>query len=170
MGRLAAVNVLGAVVFAGLYAVGARAPIAPAVLIAGLLLVFAGVTALWVAVEQRSRGLDPFRRIGRGVMALLAVVIGLPIVVLMPMFWLESQLPLEAVPLLNLGPVMALLLVALALVVAMNGVGAVVAVVLAATSAMARGPRAVTRGDACSAPEVSRCSCIRCASSSRDRP
>jgi hypothetical protein len=89
------------------------------------------VTALWVAVEQRSRGLDPFRRVGRGVMALLAVVIGLPIVVLMPLFWLESHLPLEAVPLLNLGPVMALLLVALALVVSMNGIGAVVAGALA---------------------------------------
>ena len=133
MGRLAAVNVLGAVVFAGLYAVGARASVAPAVLMAGLFLGFAGVTALWVAVEQRSRGLDPFRRIGRGVLALLAVVIGLPIVVLMPLFWLESHLPLEAVPLLNLGPVMALLLVAVAVVAAMNGVGAIAAGVLEAT-------------------------------------
>jgi hypothetical protein len=131
VGTLAAVNVLGAVVFAGLYAVGAWASVAPAVLVVGLILGFAGVTALWVAVEQRSRGLDPFRRVGRGVMALLAVVIGLPIVVLMPLFWLESHLPLEAVPLLNLGPVMALLLVALALVVSMNGIGAVVAGALA---------------------------------------
>ena len=45
--------------------------------------------------------------------ALLAVVIGLPVVVLMPLFWLESQLPPEAVPALHLGPVMALLLVGL---------------------------------------------------------
>ena len=133
MGRLVVVNVLGAVVFAGLYAAGARASVAPAVLIAGLFLGFAGVTALWVATEQRSRGLDPFRRIGRGVMALLAVAIGLPVVVLMPLFWLESHLPLEAVPLLNLGPVMALLLVAVAVVAAMNGVGAIAAGLLAAT-------------------------------------
>ena len=57
-------------------------------------------------------------------------MIGLPIVVLMPMFWLESRLPLEAVPALHLGPVMALLLVSLALVVGVNAVGAVVAVAL----------------------------------------
>ena len=62
--------------------------------------------------------------------ALLAVVIGLPVVVLMPLFWLESQLPLEAVPALHLGPIMALLLVALALTVAVNAAGAVVAVAL----------------------------------------
>ena len=52
-------------------------------------------------------------RVGRGAIGLLAVLIGLPVVVLMPLFWLESQLPLEAVPALHLGPVMALLLVAL---------------------------------------------------------
>ena len=57
-------------------------------------------------------------------------MIGLPIVVLMPLFWLESQLPLEAVPALHLGPVMALLLVSLALIVAVNAVGAVVAIAL----------------------------------------
>jgi hypothetical protein len=130
---LAAVNVLGAVVFAGLYAAAARAQFAPVVPTIGLLLVFAGMTALWVRTEQRSRMLDPFTRVGRGALGLLAVVIGLPIVVLMPMFWLESQLPLEAVPALNLGPVMALLLVAIGLVVAMNGVGAVTTMALTVT-------------------------------------
>jgi hypothetical protein len=59
------------------------------------------------------------------------IVIGLPVAVLMPLFWLESQLPLEAVPALHLGPVMALLLLALALIVVMNLVGAVVVVGLA---------------------------------------
>ena len=49
----------------------------------------------------------------------------------MPLFWLESQLPLEAVPALHLGPVMALLLVALVLVVAVNLVGGLAAVALA---------------------------------------
>jgi hypothetical protein len=127
---LAAVNVLGAVAFAGVYAAGAAAQLAPAPFIGGLALAFAAVTAIWVRAEGRSRALDPFRRIGRGAMGLLAVVIGLPIVVLMPMFWLESRLPLEAVPALHLGPVMALLLVSLALVVGVNAVGAVVAVAL----------------------------------------
>jgi hypothetical protein len=82
-------------------------------------------------MEDRSRALDPMARIGRGAIGLLAVVIGLPIVVLMPLFWLESQLPVEAVPALHLGPVMALLLVALVLVVAVNLLGGLAAVALA---------------------------------------
>jgi hypothetical protein len=128
---LAAVNVLGAVVFAGLYAASAAAEVSSGALLGGvLLLAFAGVTAIWVRVEQRSRGLDPFRRVGRGTIGLLMVLIGLPALVLMPLFWLESQLPPEAVPALHLGPVMALLLVALALTVAVNAVGAVVSVAL----------------------------------------
>ncbi len=92
-----------------------------------VLLAFVGVTALWVYVEQWSRALEAIRRIGRGAIALLMVVIGLPMVVLMPLFWLESQLPPEAVPALHLGSVMALLLVSLALVVATNVAGALVA-------------------------------------------
>ena len=127
---LAAVNVLGAVVFGALYAVAARAAFAPVALAVGLLGVFAAVTALWVHVEQRSRALEPLRRIGRVAIGLAAVVIGLPAAVLMPLFWLESHLPLEAVPSLNLGPVMALLLVSCVLVVAANGVGAIVTVAL----------------------------------------
>jgi hypothetical protein len=86
---------------------------------------------MWVRVEHRSRALDPLRRVGRGAIGLVAVLIGLPVAVLMPLFWLESQLPPEAVPGLHLGPIMALLLAALALVAAANGAGAVVAVVLA---------------------------------------
>jgi hypothetical protein len=127
---LAAVNVLGAVVFAGLYAVAGRWPVSPVAMAIGLSLVFAGMTALWVNVEQRSRALDPWRRIGRVAIGVVAVVIGLPVTVLMPLFWLESQLPPEAVPLLNLGPVMALLLVAVVLVVAVNGAGGIVTLVL----------------------------------------
>ena len=70
-------------------------------------------------------------RVGRGAIGLLAVLIGLPVVVLMPLFWLESQLPPEAVPALHLGPVMALLLVALVLVAAANVLGAVGAIAVA---------------------------------------
>ena len=124
---LAAANVFGAVAFAGVYAAGSRLRDAPAVFMAAVLLAFVGVTALWVYVEQWSRALEVIRRIGRGVIALLMVLIGLPMVVLMPLFWLESQLPPEAVPALHLGSVMALLLVSLALVVATNIAGALVA-------------------------------------------
>jgi hypothetical protein len=128
---LAAVNVVGAVVFAGLYAAGGSGRVPPVLFVVGLPVVFVAVTALWVRVEGRSRALDPMVRVGRGALGLLAVVIGLPMVVLMPLFWLESQLPLEAVPALHLGPVMALLLVALVLVVAVNLVGGLAAVALA---------------------------------------
>jgi hypothetical protein len=128
---LAAVNVVGAVVLAGFYAAAGSGHVPPALFLAGLPVVFVALTALWVRVEDRSRALDPMARVGRGVIGLLAVVIGLPIVVLMPLFWLESQLPLEAVPALHLGPVMALLVVALVLVVAMNLLGGLAAVALA---------------------------------------
>ena len=124
---LAAANVFGAVAFAGVYAAGSRLRDAPAAFVVAVLLAFVGVTALWVYFEQRSGALEVISRIGRGVIALLMAVIGLPMVVLMPLFWLESQLPPEAVPALHLGSVMALLLVSLALVVATNIAGALVA-------------------------------------------
>ena len=127
---LAAVNLLGAVVFAGLYAAGAAAEIPSTAFLGVLLVAFAGVTAIWVRVERQLRGLDPFRRVGRGAIGLLMVLVGLPALVLMPLFWLESQLPVEAVPALQLGSVMVLLLVTLALTVAVNSVGAVVSVAL----------------------------------------
>src|SRR5262245_59867645 len=128
---LAAVNVLGAVVFAGLYAASGSVRLPPTVLLAGLPLVFAGMTWLWVRVEDRSRRLDALRRVGRGAIALLAVVIGLPVAVLMPLFWLESQLPDEAVAALQIGPVMALLLIAIALVIAVNAIGGLAALAIA---------------------------------------
>jgi hypothetical protein len=128
---LAAVNVLAAVAFAGLYAASGAGRLPPATLLIALPVAFAAATALWVRVENRSCALDPLSRIGRGAIGLLAVVIGLPVVVLMPLFWLESQLPLDAVPALHIGPVMALVLVALVLVVAVNLLGALVAVVVA---------------------------------------
>ena len=127
---LVVANVFGTVVFAGVYFAGSTKGSAPVIFVAGLLLAFAGVTALWVWVEQQSRALEAIRRVGRVAMALLLVVIGLPIAVLMPLFWLESQLPLEAVPELHLGSVMALLLVSLVLVVAVNVVGGLVTVAL----------------------------------------
>ena len=131
MMALGAVNVLGAVVFAGIYAASGTGRLPPAAFLVGLPVAFIAITALWVRVEDRSRALDPMVRVGRGAIGLLAVLIGLPVVVLMPLFWLESQLPLEAVPALHLGPVMALLLVALVLVSAANVVGAVGAIAAA---------------------------------------
>jgi hypothetical protein len=50
--------------------------------------------------------------------------------VLMPLFWLENQLPSEAVAELHLGPTMVLLLAGLALLVLVNVAGGLVAVII----------------------------------------
>jgi hypothetical protein len=131
MMALAAVNVFGAVVFAGIYAASGTGRLPPAAFLVGLPVAFIAITALWVRVEDRSLALDPMVRVRRGAIGLLVVLIGLPVVVLMPLFWLESQLPVEAVPALHIGPVMVLLLVALVLVAAANVVGAVGAIAVA---------------------------------------
>ena len=127
---LVAVNLLGAVVFAGVYAAGSAGRITPALLLSALVLAFLALTALWVRVERRSHVVDPIRRLGRGLVGLLAVVIGLPAAVLMPLFWLENQLPPEAVGELHLGPTMVLLLAGLAMVALMNVAGGLVAVAI----------------------------------------
>jgi len=128
---LVVVNVLGAVAFAGLYGAAAGARL-PAWLLPPLLAgAFVAVTLAWARVERRPRGLDPVRRLGRAALALVAVVVGLPVAVLLPVFWLEARLPLDAAGELHAGPIMALLLVALVLVVAANVAGGLVAVVAA---------------------------------------
>jgi hypothetical protein len=129
--HLAAVNVLGAVVFAGVYALAATARVPRGVFPATLAAAFIGTTALWLRVERRSRGVDPLRRLGRGAAGLVLVVVGLPVAVLLPLFWVESHLPPGAVGALHLGPAMALLLISLVLVVVVNAVGTVMAVAAA---------------------------------------
>ena len=57
------------------------------------------------------------------------VLVGLPALVLMPLFWLESQLRWEALAFIS-APATVLLLIALALVVLVNVVGALVVVAL----------------------------------------
>jgi hypothetical protein len=128
---LASVNVLGAVLFAGVYAVAGATALPPVVFLVVLGLAFVATTALWVRAERRQRRLDPLRRLGRGAAGLVAVVVGLPVAVLLPLFWLESKLPPDAVGGLHLGPTMALVLIGLALVVAVNVVGAAVTVAAA---------------------------------------
>lgn len=127
---LIAVNLLTAVVFAGVYAAGAGGRLPPGASLLALGLAFGGLAVLWVRVEGRLRGARPIRRLGRGLISLLAVVVGLPAVVLMPLFWLENQLPSEAVAELHLGPTMVLLLAGLALLVLVNVAGGLVAVII----------------------------------------
>ena len=127
---LLAVNVLGAVLFAGLYALAGSARVPQHVFWALLPILFVGTTALWVRAEGRAGQGGPARRLARAALGLVLAVTGLPILVLSPLFWLERQLPAEAVHELHIAPIMALLFVALVLVVLVNVVGAAVAITL----------------------------------------
>lgn len=64
-------------------------------------------------------------RLGRGVLALVLVVIGTPAIVLAPLFALQETLPAEAGFADVIRPAMVLLLISLVLVTAMNVVGTV---------------------------------------------
>ena len=69
------------------------------------------------------------------------LVIGTPMLVLMPLFWLDTKLPAEAGLNRLLAPIMALVLISLVLVVLVNAAGAAVATGLA----VANRPRAAQR-------------------------
>ena len=124
---LAATNVVGIVLFAALYATAGAQLMPQAAFIVCLLVIFGLVTTLWVRVESRHRALDPIRRIGRIAAALVLVVITVPALVLMPAFWLDSQLPPEADFTRYLAPIMTLVLISLGLVVVVNVVGSILA-------------------------------------------
>ena len=63
------------------------------------------------------------RRLGRIVAGLLLVLVVTPMAVLGPLFWLDEQLPAEAGLRAARGGIMALVLITLVLVVAVNVVG-----------------------------------------------
>ena len=88
-------------------------------------MLFALVTTLWVRAEARHRNLPLARRVGRVVAGLALVLVAVPGLALMPVFWLDAQLPPEAGLRGLLAPFMALLLIALVLVVLVNVVGSV---------------------------------------------
>jgi hypothetical protein len=123
---LAAANLVGVVLFAAVYAAGGARYLSQGGFVACLLFLFALVTALWVRTESRHARLGFVRRLGRAAAALALVGVGVPVFVLMPLFWLETALPPEAEFSRVLAPIMALVLVALALVALVNLVGALV--------------------------------------------
>jgi hypothetical protein len=129
---LGATNVVGAVLFAAVYATAGVHLMSQGAFVACLFLIFALVTALWVRVEARHRDLGFVRRVGRVAAGLVIVVFGVPGAVLMPAFWLDTMLPPDAGFTRYLGPIMTLVLIALALVIVVNVVGALVAVARAA--------------------------------------
>ena len=91
-----------------------------------LVAMFGLVTGLWLRTEARHRGLGAARRIGRIASGLGVVVIATPVAVLMPMFWLDEQLPAEAGLRAMRSGIMALVLITLVLVGLVNAVGALV--------------------------------------------
>jgi hypothetical protein len=138
---LAATNGVGVVLFGTLYAVAGARWLPQAAFLVCLLIVFGIVTALWMSVEARQgsgRGL--LARFGRIVFGLVAVALAAPMVSLMPLFWLDTQLPAEAGLNPVLAPVMTIVLIAVALIVVVNVLGSVLA--LARSAVRSRRQRA----------------------------
>ena len=131
MAALAGANAVGVVLFGALYALAGVRYLPQAAFLACLVLLFALVTWLWVRVEARHRPLGVVRRLGRAVGGFVIVGIGTPMTVLMPLYWLETQLPREAGLAAILPGTMALVLIALGLTAAVNVGGAVLATALA---------------------------------------
>lgn len=127
---LAGANAVGVVLFAALYAIAGARYVAQPAFVVGLAILFVLVTALWTRLEARHRGLGLLSRVGRAAAGLVMIVIGTPIVVLMPLYWLEGHLPPDAGLAGILPGVMALVLISLALTAAANGAGAILTVVL----------------------------------------
>lgn len=123
---LGVANLVGVVLFAAVYAAGGARYLSQGGFVACLLLIFALVTILWVRTESRHTPLGPVRRVGRAAGGLAMVLAGVPVAVLMPLFWLETVLPPEADFSRVLAPTMALTLISLSLVGLMNLVGAAV--------------------------------------------
>jgi hypothetical protein len=138
---LAATNGVGVVLFAALYAAAGARWLPQSAFLVCLVVVFGIVTALWMSVEARQgSGRGALARFGRIVFGLVVVVLAAPMASLMPLFWLDTQLPAAAGVNPVLAPVMTILLIALALIALVNVVGAALA--LARSAARNRRRRA----------------------------
>jgi hypothetical protein len=119
-------DAVGVVLFGVLYAVAGADLMPQPAFLASLVAVFALVTTLWVRTEARHGGLEPLARFGRAAFSLVALVVATPMLVLMPLFWLDTQLPPEAGLRGLLAPSMTLVLISLVLVALSNVTGGVV--------------------------------------------
>ena len=131
---LAGANAVGVVLFGALYALAGARYLSQAPFLLCLALLFVLVTALWVRVEARHRPLGVVRRLGRAAVGFVVVGIATPMAVLMPLYWLELQLPPEAGLAGVLPGIMALVLIALVLTAAVNAAGAAVVMAVALAS------------------------------------
>jgi hypothetical protein len=138
--RLAGTNALALVAFALIYAAAGSRRLTQAAFLASLAVLFISLTALWVHVERSRPGArDVLSRTGRGVLALVVVVMGLPSVVLAPLFALQETLPPDAGFANVVRPVMVLLLLGLVLVITMNAAGVAVLAVYGLRARLSRG-------------------------------
>jgi len=138
--RLAGTNALAMVVFAGVYAAAGSRWLTQGAFLAGLAVFFILLSALWVHVERSRPGpRDLLSRLGRGVLALVVVVIGLPALALAPLFAVQDALPADAGFADIVRPVMVLLLLALVLVIAMNVAGVAVLTISGLRARLSRG-------------------------------
>jgi hypothetical protein len=121
---LAAIDALGAALFAIAHAAGAQGVLSQWALLAALVVCFVAVTALWMRVEDApgKRG-GALSRLGRMAVGFVLVLIGFPGLVLMPLFALQQQLPSTAGIEAVIAPAMVILLKALVLVALVNVVG-----------------------------------------------
>jgi hypothetical protein len=134
---LAGIDALAAVGFAVIYAAAGSRRLTQGAFAASLIVFFVAMAAVWVRIERsRPGGRDALSRLGRGGLALLMVVVGLPTVVLTPLFAMQDAVHADA----GLGdlirPAMVLLLIALLLTIALNVAGLAVAAVSALRSSL----------------------------------
>jgi hypothetical protein len=122
---LAAANTVGVVLFGVLYAVAGANLMPQPVFLACLLVLLILVTTMWVRTEARHRRLELLSRAGRAAGGLVLVILAIPILVLMPLFWLDTQLPPKAGLRPLLAPIMTLTLLSLVLTALTNVLGSV---------------------------------------------
>jgi hypothetical protein len=135
---LVTANLVVVVLFGVLYAVTAARYLPQAGFLICLPVLFALATTMWVRTEARHGGREPLARIGRIAAGLVIALIGVPVAVLVPLFWLDSMLPPEAGLARVLPGTMTLVLIVLAITVLVNLAGALVA---AARGALTSRPR-----------------------------
>ena len=117
---------VGVVLFGTLYAAAGARYLSQDGFLGCLVVLFALVTWLWIRTEARHRALEPLRRIGRMTLGLVAALIAVPMITLMPLFWLDAKLPPEAGLSSFLAPAMSVVLISIALVVLVNITGGIV--------------------------------------------
>jgi hypothetical protein len=94
---LIAIDLIGTLAFATLYAAGASTFLAQRSFLLSLLALFLLLSVLWFRVERWQNGsLEMVRRVGRAAFGLLAAIAVAIVAVLLPLFWLEARLPPEA--------------------------------------------------------------------------